>query len=144
MSLHRPAYRIALDTHPDADLVVEVLPGDQLRAETEGNRRGLVDPGRQAIMLTLLWLWAATRRLDLVDKSTPFDVFVDDRLTAWERVKPTDDEEQIVHPTQEAASSTPASSSQPAFPDSIGSASSTTTPPSSPPPSDSSHHQIEE
>ena len=136
MPLYAPTYRIALDDL-DHEHEVKVTPADQLRAETEGNRRGLVDPAHQSMLLTLLWLWAAARRVGLVPTEERFEPFVD-RLVAWERVKPEEPADDEVRPTREAASSTPASPSAPDSPESTGSPASTTTPPSSPPPSDSS------
>lgn len=135
MPLTIPRYRLALDDLAN-EVEVEVLPGDQLRAEVEGNRRGLTDPKAQTFLLTTLWLWAASRRVGVCEKDERFDRFVD-RLVAWDRVKPEGDE-ATVDPTREAGPSTSASSSQPGSPDSTGSDSSTMTPPSSLPPLDSS------
>lgn len=136
-SLAAPTYRLVFDHTPDEVHVVAVIPRDQLRAEVEGNRRGLVDPSAQGMLLTLLWLHAAARRLDLAPKDQPFDPFVD-TLAAWERVKPAADEVQAVDPTRLAGSSTDSSPSPHASPVSTGSEPSTTTPPSSPPATGSS------
>lgn len=139
MPLTQPRYRLALDDLAN-EHEVAIMPGDQLRAETEGNRRGLVEPKRQGQLLTFLWLWAACRRLGLVDTNLKFEPFVD-RLVAWEPVKDPETgevEPEPVHPTDEAGSSTSASYSQPGSPVSTGSDSSTTTPLSSPLPSESS------
>jgi hypothetical protein len=139
MPLTQPTYLIALDDLAN-EHEVAIVPADQLRAETEGNRRGLIEPKRQGQLLTFLWLWAAARRLDLVDRELKFEAFVD-RLVAWEPVRQVDHEtgEQTdaeVPPTFEAGSSTSASSSQADSPASTGSEPSSTTPPSSPQPSD--------
>lgn len=112
MPLTQPTYRIALDDL-DHEYEVAILPGDQLRAEVEGNRRGLVEPKRQGQLLTFLWLWAACRRLGLVAADEKFEPFVD-RLQAWEPVQVLDPEtgeesDPLVDPTQEAGSSTSAS-----------------------------------
>lgn len=138
MSLAIPRYRITFTDDPDAVHDVTVLPVDQMRAEVEGNRRGLVDPSRQAVLLTMLWLWAAARRLDLVGKDQAFDPFVNS-LLAWERVKPQDGSEvQTVDPTQPGGSSNDSSSSRPGSPASTGSQPSSATLDSSPRPDDSS------
>ncbi len=131
MPLTQPTYRIALDDL-DHEHEVAILPGDQLRAEVEGNRRGLVEPKRQGQLLTFLWLWAACRRLALVDKALAFEPFVD-RLVAWEPVKVPDADtgeptDPTVDPTREAGSPTSASPSPLAFPASTGSPEPTTTP----------------
>lgn len=130
MPLAAPRYRIAFAAAPDDAHEVAVMPADQLRAEVEGNRRGLVEPARQGMLLTLLWLWAACRRTGLAPTDETFDRFVDG-LLVWERVK--DVEANVVDPTQQAGSSTGSSSSPPASPASTGSAPSPTTPLSSPP-----------
>jgi cell division septation protein DedD len=138
MPLTRPSYRIAFTHSPDEVHVVDVMPADQLRAEVEGNRRNLVDPARQGMLLTMLWLYAAARRLDLAPTDQSFDKFVD-TLVAWERVKPDNgDEVATVDPTRRAGSSIDSSDSAPASPASTGSQPSSTTPPSSPPATDSS------
>lgn len=136
MPLTQPTYRLAIDDLAN-EHEVAILPGDQLRAETEGNRRGLVEPKRQGQLLTFLWLWSACRRLGLVDKDHKFEPFVD-RLVAWEPVKDATGEAAVVEvpPTPEAESSNSASLSQPASPASTGSPLPSTTPPSSQPPSD--------
>ena len=138
MPLTQHRYLIALDNLDDVHEVA-ITPADQLRAETEGNRKGLVEPKRQGTLVTLLWLWAASRRTGIVGKDEKFEPFVE-RLAAWDAVKdeagdPVVDE---VDPTQEAESSTSASSSQPASPASTGSGPSSPILPSSPLPSDSS------
>lgn len=124
MPLTQPTYRIAIDDLAN-EHEVPIYPGDQLRAEVEGNRRGLVEPKRQGQLLTFLWLWAACRRLDLVDKATEFEPFVD-RLVAWEPVKHADPEtgeeaDPTVGPTREAASPNSASPSPAESPASTGS-----------------------
>ena len=132
MPLTIPTYRIALDDLAN-EHEVGIMPGDQLRAETEGNRRGLVEPKRQGQLLTFLWLWCASRRLGLVEQGLKFEPFVD-RLIAWEPVKGEPDPETgepvdaTVGPTVEARSSTPASYSQPDSPASTGSEPPSTTP----------------
>lgn len=131
MPLIQPTYRIALDDLAN-EFEVAILPGDQLRAEVEGNRRGLVEPKRQGQLLTFLWLWAACRRLGLVAADEKFDTFVD-RLAAWEPVKVPDPDtgeptDPTVDPTSEAGSSTSASPSPLASPASTGSPEPTTTP----------------
>lgn len=135
MPLTIPTYRIALDDLAN-EHEVGIMPGDQLRAETEGNRRGLVEPKRQGQLLTFLWLWSACRRLGLVDTNLKFEPFVD-RLVAWEPVKvvetdPVTGEESasdpVLPPTVEAGSSTPASPSQPGSPALTGSEPPSTTP----------------
>lgn len=142
MPLTRPTYRIAVDDLAN-EQEVAILPGDQLRAEVEGNRRGLVEPKRQGQLLTFLWLWAACRRLGLVAADEKFEPFVD-RLQAWEPVKVPDPEtgepsDPPVDPTQEAGSSTSASLSlapSQGLPSTTGSPEPTTTPLSSPLPSE--------
>jgi hypothetical protein len=121
MPLTQPTYRLAIDDLTN-EHEVAILPGDQLRAETEGNRRGLVDAKRQGQLLTFLWLWSACRRLGLVDKDHKFEPFVD-RLVAWEPVKDEAGEPDVVEvpPTPEAGSLTSASPSQPGSPESTGS-----------------------
>lgn len=137
-TLTAPRYRLTLTTAPHVTHDVEVRPADQLRAEVEGNRRGLVEPARQGMLLTMLWLHAACRRQGLVPTDTGFDKFVD-TVEAWERVKPDNgDEVHAVDPTQQAGSSTDSSPSQPESPASTGSQPSSTTPPSSPQPLGSS------
>lgn len=131
MPLTQPTYLIALDDL-DHEHEVAVLPGDQLRAETEGNRRGLVEPKRQGQLLTFLWLWAACRRLGLVDTSDNFELFVD-RLVAWAPVKVLDEEtgesgDPLVDPTREAGSPTFASHLRAVSPASTGSEPPSTTP----------------
>lgn len=138
MPLAAPRYRIAFTHAPDNVHDVVVMPADQLRAEVEGNRRGLVEPARQGMLLTMLWLWAAARRLALAPTDQPFDRFVDD-VAAWERVKPDNgDEVEAVDPTRQAGSQTDSSPSQPASPASTGSQPPSVTPPSSPPATGSS------
>ena len=131
MPLTIPKYRLALDDLAN-ETEVDVLPGDQLRAEVEGQRRGLTDHKAQPFLLTTLWLWASCRRLGLIDKAEKFEPFVD-RLVAWESVKSATGEPEAgeVDPTPEAGRSTSASPSLPASPGSTGSEPSTTTPPSS-------------
>lgn len=141
MPLTQPTYRIAIDDLAN-EHEVAILPGDQLRAEVEGNRRGLTEPKRQGQLLTFLWLWSASRRLELVDKGEKFETFVD-RLVAWEPVKVPDPEtgepsDPTVDPTREAGSPTSASHSPLDSPDSTGSDWSTPTPHLSPVPSVSS------
>lgn len=134
MPLTKPTFRIAIDDLAN-EHEVGIMPGDQLRAEVEGNRRGLVEPSKQAMMLTFLWLWAACRREGHVETGEKFETFVD-RLVAWERVKVDGgdpDDVATVDPTREAASSTPASHFSHTSPESTGSPASTTTPPSSRP-----------
>lgn len=139
MPLTQHRFQIALDDLANEHEVV-ILPVDQLRAETEGNRRGLTEPKRQGTLVTLLWLWAASRRVGLVDKECKFEPFVE-RLVAWDTdrdeagapVEPVE-----VDPTSEAGSSTSASSSPPASPASTGFEPSSTILPSSLPPYGSS------
>lgn len=137
MPLNAPRYRIALANDPNIVHEVTVVPADQLRAEVEGNRRGLVEPARQGMLLTMLWLWAACRRTGLAPTDEAFDRFVDS-LLVWERVKVVDvdglEVSDAVPPTSQAVSSTASSSSQRVSPASTGSQPSTTTPPSSPQP----------
>lgn len=124
MPLTQPTYRIALDDL-DHEHEVAVVPADQLRAEAEGNRRGLVDPKQQGQLLTFLWLWAACRRLDLIAKDLAFDPFVD-RMVAWAPVKEPDPDtgeptDPTVDPTREAGSPNSASHSRSASLGSTGS-----------------------
>jgi hypothetical protein len=135
MPLTAPRYRIAFAHTPDDEHEVAVTPADQLRAEVEGNRRGLVEPARQGMLLTMLWLWAACRREALAPTDETFDRFVDS-LLVWERVKP--DEPVAVDPTRRAGSSTDSSPSAPGSPASTGSTPSSETPPSSRAATDSS------
>lgn len=134
MPLTIPKYRVALDDLAN-EVEVEVLPGDQLRAEVEGQRRGLDNPQKQSFLLTTLWLWAACRRMGVCDKAEKFEPFVD-RLVAWDRVKPPeeggdDTAGASVGPTREEESPNSSSPSAPASPASTGSHARTTTPPSS-------------
>lgn len=138
MPLTQHRYLIAIDDL-DTEHEVTILPVDQLRAENEGNRRGLVEPKRQGTLVTLLWLWAACRRVGLVDRESKFEPFVD-RLVAWDAVRDAEGEPEVgeVDPTHEAESSSSASPSLPDSPASTGSEPPSTTPPSSLPPFGSS------
>lgn len=95
--MKKPRYIVLLDD-PDkgpTEVDIEILYGDQLRAELEAPKHGLAKSGEAPLHTTALWVWAALCRLrgDL----GPFQSFKD-RILALQAVKEEDLEE--VDPTQ--------------------------------------------
>lgn len=103
--LTKPRYAILIappaDTPdaPEAELQVEVLYGDQLRAELEAPRHGLAKIGDAPQHAVLLWVWASLTRTHVIDQ--PFQEFMP-RVLILEAVKdPAGDPLQVtVHPTK--------------------------------------------
>jgi hypothetical protein len=70
VTVQRPTYRIELAD--GSEHVVEVLHGDQLRAELQAPHHGIpVNPGELPLATTTLWLWAACKRLQLTSSGYP-------------------------------------------------------------------------
>lgn len=121
MPLNRQSYTVALDT-PDGRVehVVDVGPGDQLRAELEGKRRGLLPKGISGnpLVFSSLCVYYACVRAGHTD--TDFERFIHTDCYDYEPL----DEGQPLDPTSPegpspsgslspAPSVTPASGSTP-------------------------------
>lgn len=82
MSVRRPTFTLELldgTTH-----TVEVLHGDQLRAELQAGQEGIpVNPGVMPLATTTLWLWAACTRLGIT--TAKYKAFRDSELLAVQR-----------------------------------------------------------
>lgn len=113
----------------------EVTPilADLLRAELEGPKHGILDPKRQAIHLTVLWLWSAGLRngqheLDFRtfrDRCLNFEVVAETDGTEVQGVPPT----LAVSPTASPSSSPPATDTPPPLAHGVGYLPATSPPP---------------
>lgn len=94
--MRKPTYTIEL---ADGGVhTVQVLHGDQLRAELQAGQEGIpVNPGVMPLATTTLWLWAACSRLGLT--TAKYKAFRDDELVAVQREQEAQPD-QPVDPTQ--------------------------------------------
>lgn len=68
MTVRKPTFRAQLAD--GSEHVVEVIHGDQLRAELEAPKHGIpVDPAQAPLHTTTLWLWASLTRTKVVSSS---------------------------------------------------------------------------
>jgi hypothetical protein len=100
VTIQRPTFRIELAD--GTEHTVEVLHGDQLRAELQAPHEGIpTDPSQLPLATTTLWLWAACKRLGLTQAK--FRVFADSELVALGKapqaaVDPTRQDQPTVRP----------------------------------------------
>lgn len=106
MPLTKPRYDVLLaDETGDVEHRVEVVFGDQLRAELEAPRHGLARIGDAPQHAVAMWIWAALTRTHVIDQ--PFQEFKP-RLLVVEPVRDVDGE-----PAQETVDPTTAPSASP-------------------------------
>lgn len=102
--LKRPIYHVWLErdgAEPDYHRVV-VNGTDQLRAELEGRKLGLVKLEQAPMHLTALWLWASLTRTGSIDLAFPA---FRDALLSFDPAK-DDDGELADEPVDPTAAST--------------------------------------